>query len=115
MIDPTKITLGAKQEKPAAVVQDQKSEPKSLTHPEPLDFESFPHLRKRADGKVSPKATIENLEHLLDGYGIEIAYDVMAKERIVNVPGLSILSDNYYNIAIETICSLASLNDIPLT
>ncbi len=83
--------------------------------PEPLNPDDFPHVRRGQDGSIKPKCTIENVKRLLDGYEIKVRYNLTSKEIEVQMPGLSVLSDNYHNIVIETICSLAALNNISIS
>ena len=80
-----------------------------------LEAETFPHKSPKKDGSYKLKGTIENVEHLLNGYGITVQYDVIGKEPITNIPGISGISDNVNNIAIERLISLAILNDIPVS
>jgi len=74
--------------------------------PRPLDPESFPH---KARSGVLP-GTIENMEHLLDGYGISVRYDVIRKKLLVRSDLWSSTSDNCDNVALTNIVSFASLN-----
>jgi putative DNA primase/helicase len=73
---------------------------------------SFPH-QPRSGSRQLP-ATITNVEHLLDGYGIRVAYDVIAKNLVIWVPGQEGSPDNAANTAMATIVSLAELNGLAL-
>lgn len=57
-------------------------------------------------------ATIPNVDQMLKGFGIEAQYDVIGKQVIIRVPGVSGTSDNQSNVAIEYVNSLATLNGI---
>ena len=80
----------------------------------PLDAEKFPHTVMKKDGSHKPKPTIENVKHLLTGYGITVQYDVISKETNINIPGASSISENAANTAIESINSLGSLNNMSI-
>lgn len=81
---------------------------------EPLDAGGFPHTINKKDGSCKPKCTIENVEHLLNGYGITTQYDVIGKETVILIPGISGITENASNTAIECINSLATLNNMPI-
>ena len=115
MIDPSGIKIGAQKKLPETQLIVETKSPVNSALSDPLDSAGFPHLRTKKDGSVKPKSTIENVEYLLVGYGITSSYDPISKEINVQIPGLSITSDNYHNAVIETINSLASLNEIPIT
>jgi predicted P-loop ATPase len=82
---------------------------KNWRKPEPLDPQSFPH---KPSGRGLP-GTIENLQHLLDSYGISVRYDVIRKKVIVQTTRWSTTRDNADNAALAQIVSLASLNGFP--
>lgn len=116
MIDPFGIKIQPEETK-AALPESENITPslKLTTQPEPLDLNGFPHIKQRKDGSAKPKATIENVEHLLKGYGIRVSYNGISKEMIIQIPGLTVMTDNYHNSVIESINSLAALNDIAIT
>ncbi|RDH82470.1 MAG: hypothetical protein DIZ80_09265 [endosymbiont of Galathealinum brachiosum] len=87
---------------------------KSINLNEPLDIDSFPHKRMKKDGTYKPICTIENIERLIIGYGISVNYDVISKDTMILIPGVSGITENSANTAIESINSLASLNNIPI-
>ena len=64
---------------------------------------------------MAPKCTIENVESLLEGYGIKVGYNLISKEFDIQIPGISPTVDNYQNTVIETVNSLAALNDMNIT
>jgi len=80
---------------------------------ETLDRSTFPNQKPGKGGEITPLSTIPNVAHLLNGYCITVQYDVIRKEVIIHVPGVSGTSDNYANVMIEYITSLAKLNGIP--
>ncbi len=81
---------------------------------EPLDASGFPHKKLKKDGTYKPKCTIESVQYLLDAYGITVQYDVISKETLIHIPGVSGITENSANTAVEYINSLASLNDMPI-
>ena len=115
MTDPRKIVIHAAKEASTAIVESKAEVDTRPALPEPLDPAGFPHTRNRKDGTLKPKSTIDNVEYLLDSYGIIVRYNVISKKPEISIPGLSATIDNYLNTAIETIVSLASLNDLPTT
>ncbi|MBS0437049.1 MAG: hypothetical protein JSR75_19555 [Proteobacteria bacterium] len=81
----------------------------------PLRLTEFPHLRTKTDkdGNVFVTgllSTIENLEHMLNGYGIKLRYNEMTRLREVVVPGVSFSEDNADERALDTLENLAVLN-----
>ncbi len=77
--------------------------------PEPLDPSTFPHAPRRG----SLPGTIENVRHLLDGYGITAHYDLIRKKLIIQGSFWSATPDNADNVAMTHIVSLACLNGLP--
>ena len=75
-----------------------------------LDAYSFPHVAEK--GRV--KATIANLKHLFENYGITCQYDEILKKQNVSIAddGDSDLSDS---ATFSQIRSLLALNDVPLS
>lgn len=76
-----------------------------------LDVNGFLHL-KGSGGNLKPKATVENVRHLLYQYGVTVRYDVIAKELQVNIPGVSGTVDNRLSSSVTRIESLAALNGL---
>jgi putative DNA primase/helicase len=78
----------------------------------PISWSSFPHTTQT--GK--PKATVENLDHLLKAYGITCYYDEMLKKQFVVFPNeAECKNDMSENGKIQHIRSLLTLNDIALS
>ena len=77
-----------------------------------LDRASFPH-QPPPGGQQLP-CTIANVRHLLDAYGVRVAYDVIKKKIRISVPGQAGSADNRDNVALSHVMSLAALNGIPL-
>ena len=95
--------------------QEQKLEtssglPSCIYRPQPLDPLTFPHQPK--PGSSTIPATIDNVDHMLKGYGITPRYNVIKKRLETNVPGLSGCTDNVSNSSMTHIISLASVNGI---
>lgn len=81
--------------------------------PSELDPTRFPHTRFVKKDLAVPRATIENVEHLLISYGIEVNYDVISKQLRFVVPGLAGSPDNFENSALTHVVSLCQLNSLP--
>ncbi|MCK0511940.1 VapE domain-containing protein [Aromatoleum buckelii] len=79
--------------------------------PASLGMSGFPHMSITEKGP-SLKTTVENIEHLLQGYGITVYYDVIKKKPVIVVPSLATTPDQADNAAISTVVSLAAVNDI---
>ncbi|MDB4516654.1 virulence-associated E family protein, partial [Crocinitomicaceae bacterium] len=79
---------------------------------QPIDPSGFPHRRESPSGQISLPATIENVEHMLNAYDIRVRYDVIKKKLSITIPGLSGSPENFSNVAINNIISLATLNGI---
>lgn len=77
--------------------------------PKALEPDSFPH--RSAGGRLP--GTIENVRHLLDGYGIAARYDLIRKKLIIAGPLWNSTPDNADNVAMTQIVSLACLNGLP--
>ena len=78
----------------------------------PLNTMGFPHTRLTETG-ILVKPTVDNMRALMQGYGIATHYDVIRKKAVVHVPGLATCPDQADNAALEFMCSLASINDMP--
>ena len=72
-----------------------------------LEISRFPHSPNPG---YSPVTTIENVEHLLENYGITASYNVITKKVAITVPGHSGSPDNFDNVAMAKILSLFVLN-----
>jgi predicted P-loop ATPase len=73
----------------------------------PLDRDKFPNP---PSGRKPPASTIPNVRHLLDRYDITARYNVIKKKLLVTMPGHRGSSDNFDNVALTRITSLATLN-----
>jgi hypothetical protein len=80
----------------------------TLEHATAEDPRSFPHPPSR-DGR-GPPSTVRNTRHLLNRHGINVRYDVIKKKCWITLPGYSGSPDNFDNVALTHIVSLASLN-----
>lgn len=93
--------------------------------PQKLELRSFPH---QPDGKSDkPKLTLENVQHLLNSYGISACYNVISKKvEVRTIADPSFQDDNEFNeselakstiaksdnVAFTRVLSLASLNNM---
>lgn len=76
----------------------------------PLDPKSFPQQPRAGSNQIP--ATIANVQHLIDSYGIIIRYNTITKKLLITIPGYSGTPDNADNVAITQIISLAMINGI---
>ena len=83
-----------------------------LDNAQPLDVMSFPNPPRKGSSQLP--ATIPNVSHLLNKYGIQVRYDVIKKKVTIILPGHSGTTDNLDNVAMTHIISLAALNGIPI-
>ena len=75
----------------------------------PIDSLGFPHL----SSKGKPLATWENLEHLINKYGIHCYYDEMLKREYIIYPEEALENDISANGNLQKIRSLLALNGLP--
>lgn len=78
---------------------------------QPLPREGFPH--KRSDGAL--QNTMDNVAHLLHQYGVTTRYNVIKKRTEINLPYLSVETDNGGNASMTHLISLAALNGLSTT
>ena len=74
---------------------------------------NFPHPERRQNGALA--GTFENFEHLTQHYGVEIQYDLIAKDVIIKAPFLLTTVDNQKAVNLAHIKSLCALNNFPTT
>lgn len=86
--------------------------PTPMDEAKPLDSTSFPNPPRI--GTYFLPATIQNVQHLLNAYGIITRYDVIKKKLRITIPGLSGSPDNADNVAMAHIISLANLNGMAI-
>ncbi|MBU3069392.1 virulence-associated E family protein [Aestuariicella sp. G3-2] len=79
----------------------------------PLAPNNFPDQKLLKSGDIVLLPTIANVLHLLKGYEIEVFYDVIGKRIQILIPGLKASPENYHQIAITTLTSLAGLCGMP--
>ena len=84
--------------------------PSSLDGAQPLPHETFPNPPRV--GSTQLPATIPNVRHLLDQYGIVVRYNTIRKKLSITVPGYSGAPDNSDSVALSMITSLANLNNM---
>lgn len=58
--------------------------------------------------------TVNNLQTLLDAYGIKVQYNVIKKDIDVTIPGMTFTCDNYQNASLAMIKSYANLHRMPI-
>lgn len=75
---------------------------------QPLDPLSFPNPPRKPGGQVT--ATYANVQHLLRSYSVEAGYDAIKKKVRITIPYYAGSPDNFDNVALTLIVSLASLN-----
>jgi len=59
--------------------------------------------------------TVKNLEWLLAHFKTKIRYNLMSRQREIEIPGYSIFNDDKENAALHLIDYLATLNEMPTT
>jgi putative DNA primase/helicase len=82
-----------------------------LSDAKALDTKSFKHQGK-GYGQMLP-ATIPNLAHILDAYGVSVRYNVIKKKTEIRLPAFICTTDNADNVALTHIVSLAATNNMP--
>jgi predicted P-loop ATPase len=65
------------------------------------------------DEKGGLIAHMENYQHMLNGYGISVGYDVIKKDAVWSGPEMSMDTDNAYLGLFSKVKSLAALNRLP--
>lgn len=77
-----------------------------------LDVQSFPDAPQGRYQELP--ATIPNVQHLLNSYGITVRYNAIKKKLQITLPSNVGTSDNADNTAMTQIISLANLNGMPI-
>jgi putative DNA primase/helicase len=78
----------------------------------PLDVRGFPHPPKGSGQYLMP--TLENFQHMLQGYEVHVAYDVIKKRLVVLIPDHQGSIDNHESVALAVVNSLATLHGMPI-
>lgn len=86
--------------------------PRRPDRAKPLNPEKFPHPPGKGSSYLMP--TIENFQHMLKGYGINVSYDVIKKRLVVLIPDHQGSVDNHEAVALAVINSVATLNGMPI-
>ncbi|MBE0505879.1 MAG: hypothetical protein IBX50_04055 [Marinospirillum sp.] len=104
-----------------AVMQEQTAKPikpsgkpvhwGSMRWDDTLPVFNFPH---RNDKETAPLDTRENLQLMLESYGVECRYNRISKDNELVIPGRDFSRDNKTNAAISEIRSLASRCKLPV-
>jgi putative DNA primase/helicase len=92
--------------------QPKQSDVVILEKLKPLDQDSLPD--KPRDGSKQTPATIPNLAYMLNAYGITARYNNIKKKLYITIPNSFGSTDNFDNVAIAKIISLANLNGMPV-
>jgi putative DNA primase/helicase len=79
---------------------------------QPLNPDGFPH---RPSNGRSPRATISNVQYMLEQYGIKVRFNEIKKRVDISIPGVQISMANQENASMAHILSLASINGMPTT
>ncbi|WP_288074779.1 VapE domain-containing protein [Pseudomonas sp.] len=83
----------------------------NLDDAQPLEPLSFPNQPRQ--GKSSIPATIKNVRHMLQSYGVRARYNVIKKKTHITVPGYRGTLDNADSVAMTHLINLATLNGLP--
>ena len=78
-----------------------------------LSASSFPD--QPAEGARGIPATLENTRHLLESYAVSVEYDLIKKRERTSIPGLNATVENYRNVCLNHIASLAAMNGLPIS
>lgn len=97
--------VAANENAPAGIGQANAPHDMSL----PLPFAGWPDLSE----KGQPLNTVENLEHMLCCYGVNVRYNVIRKSVEILVPGASYSADNAQKAALARVTSLCGRNRMP--
>jgi hypothetical protein len=81
----------------------------------PLDPTSYPHTKQLDNRECKVINTMQNFQHMCNSYGIPIQQNVISKETLIHIPGLSGISANSNNTKIALLESLAMLNGMTHT
>ena len=96
-----------------AISTQLKKSPNAITclaeNAQQLDPKAFPHQPRDGKGVL---ATIQNVEYLINSYGITVRYDVIRNKLCISIPGSSWTTDNADNVALAQVISLANLNSM---
>jgi len=82
--------------------------PYGLPEPE-LNPSIFPHV-EYTETTIRVKNTLANAARMLEAYGITAYYDGIKKKPVINIPGMSVCSDQADTAALARIESLGNLN-----
>lgn len=72
--------------------------------------EHFPHPNDKC---TAPMGTRENLQYMMEVYGIECRYNQISKDHEIVIPGLNFSRDNYANAAMAELTSICMRNKMP--
>lgn len=90
-----------------------KDEPEAHAGPKPLGDALSPWGFPYIGDKGAIVSAIENVEHLLNGYGIGVRYNAMTRQVEIDIPGRDYGDDNREAGAMAEIMSLCARNRVP--
>lgn len=82
--------------------------PHFLDNADRIDYSLFPNQPR--NGNTQIPATMRNVMHLVNSYGITVRYNTISKKVVITIPGHTGSPDNADSISLTIICSLAALN-----
>lgn len=109
------------QQADVAVIDERIPEPQRDNEPLPQHWatrdiseilypEVFPHAN---DKRTAPLDTRENLQHMMELYGITCRYNQISKDHDILIPGMRFSRDNRANAVMAELISLCKRNKMP--
>lgn len=109
---PPEQALACQESRLPQAPEPQAASPPQLEVAAPLNAQGFPHPPR--PGSHFLPTTLANVAYLLRQYGIRVHYDVIKKKIVVIFPNHSGSTDNFDNVVLTHIISLASLNNLQI-
>lgn len=78
-----------------------------------IDPMDFPKVKISATGGVRLNGSMENVEFLMEQYGITCKFNMITREEEVSIPASKFTADNEANSSINTVVNLCINNNIP--
>ena len=75
--------------------------------------EVIPFLKLENGQRGSPLGTLNNYRAVFQAHNIKIAYDMIAKEMRISIPGREYLSDNSINCGLAELINIATAHKLP--
>jgi putative DNA primase/helicase len=80
---------------------------------DPLEVDSFPDLSiNPVTGTTSLRTTLNNVNHLLKGYGVTSRYNTVTRKMEITVPNLTTTMDNADNVSLSHVVSMGAVNGL---